>query len=116
MQQEIPKSAMSSEERDLRSRAGKLLSSSGLLHGYLSVRLQKCGKQTCRCTRGELHEACVLVLRNEGRTEQIPIPRDLVETVRHWVDQEKTLQGLLLRISELQTDRIKELKRTRTRR
>ena len=114
MPQEIPKAAMSPEERELRSRAGQLLSGAGLLHGYLSTRHQKCGRENCHCVRGETHEVFVLVLRKEGRTEQIPVPRDLVETVRRWVDQEKSLQDLLARISELQAQRLRELKRKRT--
>lgn len=114
MREEIPKAAMSSEERSLRSQAGKLLSSAGLVHGHLSTRHQKCGKEGCRCSRGEKHQTFVLVLRRESAREQIPIPRDLVDTVRLWVDQERTLQGLLSRISELQSRRIKELKRKRT--
>ena len=114
MRKEIQKGAMSSEERSLRSRASKLLSAAGLVHGSLSIRHQQCGKPNCRCTRGEKHETFVLVLHKEGKREQIPIPRDLVEVVRDWVDQEKALQELLSRISELQTEMIRELKRKRT--
>ena len=102
---------MSREERDLRSRASQLLSSAGLVHGYLSVRYQKCGKPNCRCTRGDKHEAFVLVIRKQGKTVQIPVPRRLAPTAQRWVEQEKTLQDLLLRISELQTERIQEMKR-----
>lgn len=102
---------MSSEERDLRSRASQLLSSAGLVHGHLSVRQQKCGKPNCRCTRGDKHEVFVLVIRKQGQTVQIPIPRRLAPTARRWVEQEKALQDLLLRISELQAGRIQEMKR-----
>jgi hypothetical protein len=110
MQQKISKATMSKEERDLRSRAGLLLSQAGLVHGSLSRRMQKCGKPSCRCTRGEKHETFVLVLRQEGQVVQIPIPKHLVPTVRGWVEQEKTLQDLVQRISELQTERIREMK------
>ena len=113
MQQEIPRAAMSREERDLRSRASKILGGAGLVHGYLSTRYQICGTPNCRCTRGEKHEAFVLVLRKEGKTMQIPIPRRLVPTVQRWVEQEKTLQDLLRRISELRTERIREMKRAK---
>ncbi len=113
MRQEIPRASMSQQERDLRSRASKLLAGAGLIHGYLSTRHQVCGTPNCRCTRGEKHEAFVLVLRREGKTIQIPVPRRLVSTVRRWVDQEKTLQDLVRRISELQTERIREMKRAK---
>lgn len=110
MRPEIPRAAMSPEERDLRSRANQILSGAGLLHGHLSVRRQKCGKPNCRCTRGEKHEVFVLVLRKHGRPVQIPIPRWLASRVQRWVEQEKALQEMLLRISELQAERIQELK------
>ncbi len=113
MWQEINKAAMSHEERDLRSRASQLLSGAGLVHGHLSARRQKCGKPNCRCTRGEKHEAFVLVIRKEGETVQVPIPKRLVPTARRWVEQEKTLQDILRRISELQTERIREMKRAK---
>jgi len=115
MQPEIPRAAMSDEEREIRSRASQLLSGAGLVHGFLSIRLQKCGKENCRCSRGEKHETFVLVLRNEGRTTQLPIPKALVAKVRRWVEQEKGLQDLLRRISELQTERIREMKKAGSR-
>ena len=114
MRHEIAKAAMSEEERELRSRAGQILSGAGLIHGNLSTRLQKCGKPNCRCNRGERHELFVLVLRQDGKTIQVPIPRRLVQRVRQWVQQEKDLQEMLRRISELQTERIRELKKRAT--
>ena len=113
MRQEILKASMSQEERSLRSRACQILSGAGLVHGHLSTRLQKCGKPNCRCTRGEKHETFVLVLRKDGKVTQIPIPKRLISTVQRWVDQEKNLQDLLCRISELQTERIREMKRAK---
>ena len=111
MQHDISKASMSKEERALRSRAHQLLDGAGIVHGSLSVRQQKCGKENCRCTRGERHETFVLVLRKDRRVQQIPIPRWLVSSVKRWVEQEKTLQGLLRKISELQVKRIREMKR-----
>ena len=111
MRREISKSSMSKEERTLRSHATKIVSGKGLIHGYLSTRYQKCGKPNCRCTRGEKHEIFVLVFRLEGRTEQIPIPRRLAPTVQRWVDQEKALQDLVGKISALQVEKIRKLKK-----
>jgi hypothetical protein len=113
MRQEISRASMSQQERDLRSSAKKLLDGAGLIHGYLSTRYQVCGTPNCRCTRGEKHQAFVLVIRREGKTVQIPIPRRLVPTVQRWVEQEKTLQEHVRMISELQTERIREMKRAK---
>ncbi len=114
MKELIPRAAMSKEERKLRSRASQILSRAGLVHGSLSRRLQRCGKPGCHCTRGEKHETFVLVLRREGKTIQIPIPRWLAPAVRKWVDQEKDLQDLVRRISELQAERIQEMKKAQS--
>lgn len=113
MKPEIPRASMSKEERDLRSRAGKLLGGAGLLHGYLSTRYQVCGTPTCRCARGEKHQAFVLVLREEGKTTQIPVPRALEPTVRRWVEQDRELRDLLHEISELHRERLIDLKQRR---
>ena len=110
MQPEISRAAMSTEERDLRSRAAQLLSRAGLLHGYLATRYQTCGKANCRCARGEKHETFVLVLHEGGHTEQIPVPRRLEPTVRQWVEQEKSLQELLAKLSDLHIRRLRDAK------
>ena len=114
MPPEISRAAMSREERELRARANQLLAGAGLIHGYLSTRYQVCGTPNCRCTRGEKHKAFVLVLRKEKKTVQIPIPRWLAPTVRKWVGQEKDLQDMVRRISELQVERIQEMKRAKS--
>ena len=92
MKAEFSRAAMSERERQARSRANQLLDGAGLLHGYLSTRFQTCGKKSCRCTRGEKHQAFVLVIHEEGKTTQIPVPRDLEPIVRRWVEQDRELR------------------------
>lgn len=110
MKAEISRSAMSSEERDVRSRAGQLLNGAGVLHGSLTAREQLCGKSNCRCTRGERHRTLVLTVRSEGRAEQIYIPKHLEATVRRWVDQDHQLRDLLGKLALLHTEKIRQLK------
>jgi hypothetical protein len=104
---------MSNREREARSRANQLLHGAGLLHGYVSTRFQTCGSKNCRCARGEKHQAFVLVVREEGKTRQIPVPRDLEPTVRRWVDQDRELRDLLKEISDFQQERLLDLKKKR---
>ena len=106
MKRDISRSAMSREERLLRSRASWLLESAGLLHGNLLRRLVRCGKANCRCARGQKHEAFVLVVRHDGKTTQVPVPRRLEPMVRHWVEQEQELSGLLRELSLLHTEKL----------
>jgi len=50
---------LSPAERDLPSRVAQLVSGSWFLCGTLSERSGKCGKPTCHCTKGELHQVPV---------------------------------------------------------
>lgn len=110
MKREISRSAMSPEERRLRSRIAQMLDGAGLLHGSLVVRMRVCGKPTCRCTRGEGHRALILTVRSEGSTEQIYVPLRLEATVRRWVDQDRLLRGLIGELGHLHTEKVRELK------
>lgn len=48
-----------------------------LLPGSLYTLRRKCGKPTCHCSRGELHESTVLSYRGQGK------PRNLATTPEH---------------------------------
>jgi hypothetical protein len=48
-----------------------------LLPGSLYTLRRKCGKPSCRCSRGQLHESTVLSYRGEGK------PRNLATTPEH---------------------------------
>lgn len=57
---------------------GPLLARDPLLPGTVYTLRRRCGKPTCRCTRGELHATEVLSYRGKGRTQTItPRPGDL---------------------------------------
>lgn len=62
---------------------GKLPPLDEVMRGSLIERRVRCGKSSCRCANGELHEAVYLsVTHRGGRTEQISVPRELVAQVR----------------------------------
>jgi len=62
-------------ERFARSRLTKLLHDRPFLCGSL-VRMQRvCGKQGCKCTRGELHPSLYLAIRVGEKRKMIHIPR-----------------------------------------
>jgi len=57
-----------------------------LLPGSVYTLRRKCGKPSCRCSRGELHESTVLSYRGQGRPQNIsPRPED-VESLRKMTD------------------------------
>ena len=110
MKAEFSRNAMALEERRLRSRAARLLSGAGILHGSLVERQRLCGKPNCRCTRGERHRALILTVRSDGRSEQIYIPKHLEATVQRWVEQDHQLRDLLLELARMHTEKIRQLK------
>ena len=103
-----PKSAMSIQERNKRSRLSKLIGGRGMLRGTLSTRAITCGKSTCKCTRGEKHMYLYLIVSDEGKPTQILIPRAREEEVKRWVWYYQQVQALLEEISDLYRSRIKQ--------
>jgi hypothetical protein len=60
-----------------------------LLPGSLYTLRRKCGKPSCHCSRGELHESTVLSYRGHGKPrnlattpEHLPVLRDMTDQYR----------------------------------
>jgi hypothetical protein len=70
----------------------------GFVAGSLVEQHRKCGKEGCRCTRGELHGPYVY-LSVAGRL--VYVPADLAEVVRDRLEVSARLQALLEEISAI---------------
>lgn len=74
--------------RQLRARRGRLARSlpdvEGLISGSVVEQGRRCGKEGCRCTRGELHGPYTYVLlpRDGGRTRTVYVPAGAADAVR----------------------------------
>lgn len=74
--------------RQLRARRVRLARSlpdvEGLISGSVVEQGRRCGKEGCRCTRGELHGPYTYVLlpRDGGRTRTVYVPAGAAEAVR----------------------------------
>jgi len=65
---------------------GRLPPFEDILRGSVVTRPLRCGKPTCRCTRGVLHPATYLGVSFAGhRTVQLSLPPALVATARRGV-------------------------------
>ena len=53
-----------------------------LTPGSLYLLRRKCGKLTCRCAQGHLHEAWVMTRSEEGKTKLYPVPPEQRARVR----------------------------------
>ena len=107
---EIARSSMSPRERELRSRAAKMLNGAGLLHGSLIARERSCGRRGCRCERGEKHPALYVYRQKDGKLRQLYVGKQHEADVRRWLEQDKQLRALLEEIWEIHWQRAKSRK------
>jgi len=98
------------EERQRRSQLTQIVSQRGLLRANLLVRRRVCGKEGCRCTRGELHESLYLAVSEKGRTRQLYVPKDWEPTVRRWVADYHQARQLMDEISRLYWEKVRTRK------
>jgi len=97
-------------ERVARSRLAKLLHDRPFLRGSL-VRMQRiCGKQGCKCTRGELHPSLYLAIRAGEKRKMIHIPQALEATAQQWIGTYQEAWGLMEKISQVCLERFVKAK------
>lgn len=74
-----------------------------VLQGSLVAQRRRCGKQGCRCTRGELHGPYVYLSLARGRAgaRLVYVPSWLAEEVRRRVDVTDAAQAALGEISAI---------------
>jgi hypothetical protein len=105
----VPRGELSVAERQLRSRLSKVIhDSGGLMRATLSVREKVCGKSSCKCARGERHEALYLVSKQDKEVRQLFVPAVFKSRVRAWVDEYQRVQDLVEQISELYWEKTKK--------
>jgi len=70
------------------------------LRGSLQKQGRRCGKEGCRCSRGEPHGPYVyLAVRTEGKSRVLYVPAELAERVRERVEATGRIEGALADIS-----------------
>jgi len=104
------RNALSSQEREFRSRLTQLVHHAPFLRATLNTRLVTCGKSGCHCAKGERHRALYLVCNTGGKKRQMFIPSALEKDVRAWVENYHGIQNLLEKISERAWEQVRRLK------
>lgn len=73
-----------------------------VVRGSLHRQARRCGKEGCRCGRGELHGPYVyLATRSGGRGRTVYVPTDLAEEIASRVQLNNRLAAALTEISAL---------------
>ena len=83
--------------RRLRSRMRAL---GPLLRGSVVLREMRCGKPTCRCTRGQPHTYLVVTLKEQGKSRTIYVDANRQDDARQWSANYKRFKVLLKEHSE----------------
>lgn len=102
------RSQMVEQERKCRSRLKLLIGYRELLRGTLTIREHTCGKSNCRCVNGRKHKSLYISRSENGRVEQLYIPKDKEEIAREWVKQYHIIQELVEKISLIYWKRLKK--------
>ncbi len=106
----LARSRLSAEERELRSRLARLVSSFGFVRGNISVRQKKCGRPSCHCATGGGHRSIYLVASGDGKLSQLYIPTSLEATTSEWADTYRQIRELLEELSKLQHRKLQRRK------
>lgn len=93
------RSHLGARERRARSRLAKLLHDMPILCGSLVEMERVCGKERCKCTRGEKHPALCLSIRVGDRRKMIHVPKAFEPAVRSCVANYREVKELLGRVS-----------------
>lgn len=97
------RSYLSVQERQARSRLTKVLNHQPMLRAGLVTMSRTCGKETCKCLKGEKHVSLYISVRVGRARKMVYVPPEWEEEVRSWVGNyreaarllEKILQGYL---------------------
>ena len=97
---------------ELRQRRDQLAAvlprAAAFLAGSLAGQRRRCGKEGCRCARGELHGPYLyLSMRAGGRTRMLYVPAELAEQVRQGVSTNTEVQAALAEISAINLELLK---------
>lgn len=94
-----------------RAIAHRLPKATEILRASLVPRYTTCGRAGCKCMRGEKHGPSyyISVTMAPGKTKQLYVRKQDVNTVRKWIDNyEKMWQGLM-EISEINFEMLRTL-------
>ena len=69
-----------------------------LLPGSLYTLRRKCGKTSCHCNRGQLHESTILSYRGQGRPRNVSPAPEHLDTLRNRTDHYRRCRQARARI------------------
>lgn len=85
-----------------------------ILRGSLRERYLTCGNPNCKCTRGERHGPIwyLSVTLDQSHRTGCTVPVDQLEQVRSWIDNYQRTKDSLEKISDINRELLRRMKRT----
>lgn len=87
------------------------------LRGSLVERYLTCGNPSCKCARGEPHGPVwyLTITLGPGRTTSAVVPPELLERVRHWIENYRKVKNDLEKISEINRELLRRERKKKAR-
>lgn len=93
----------------IQARLKELGHSSICVAGSLVRIKRKCGSPKCQCAQGgEKHPAYLLTSKVKGKTKAIYVPVEMVEEVKHWVQEYRKIKKILKEINSMSEQIIRQ--------
>lgn len=87
--------------RQLEAHARQLGARGPVVTASLVEIARKCGRNGCKCNRGEKHVSHYLTMKEGGKTRTVYVPKEMLEEVREWVDECHRLREEMRESSDL---------------
>lgn len=104
---------MSVEERRLRSRIAKFVSTQPILHGTILDRKRKCCRPECACaTDPDKRHPAMYVFTSDGtkKLRQLYVRREWQDQVRQWVANDHELRRMTRQLADLHWEKARKPK------
>lgn len=104
-------------QRDTSKRGEKLLKELAGFGPFLPVSLavtkKRCGRKTCRCAKeGPIHPTAHITWKEQGETQTLHVPKELIEEVTQWVETWKKLKRLIGEMGREQRQHLQQRKKS----
>lgn len=86
-----------------------LLDEKPIIKGTLYPLRRKCGKPSCRCARGQLHETMMLSASVAGKTKLWTIPAERVEKIREMTERYRSFRRAKTEFIKLYGQRLAQI-------
>lgn len=107
---EINRSQLRQKAQNIRSRMRKL---DQMIKGSINFRRIKCGKPTCKCTKGELHFCLCITYKENGKTKTVYVDKSRKAEALIMCANYKRMKALLKELTSVNLELVKTERRSK---